>query len=126
MNHLPRKTLTVEGAGSEILDHDVARVDQLAKNFLPLLRFGVERDAALVAVEHREIKTVDIRQITELAARDIAASRQFNLDHIGAEPCQELRAGRTRLHMGHVENANAVQGLAHTSFSLSSGSSERQ
>src|SRR5262249_40571475 len=36
----------------------------------------------------------------------------------GAEPRQNLRAGRSRLHVGHVKNPNTVQSFSHDSFTL--------
>jgi hypothetical protein len=63
---------------------------------------GVERDRALVVVQHRKVKAVHIRNIAQLPARDVARAGPLDLDHIGAEPGEKLGAGRTRLHMGEV------------------------
>ena len=35
------------------------------------------------------------------------------LMHIGAEPGEKLRAGRPRLHVGEVQDANAVECFGH-------------
>ena len=80
----------------------------LANSSRPLAILGVERDRALVAVQHGEVEAVDARQVAQLAARDVAA-RPLDLDHVGAEPGQQLGAGRPGLHMGHVQNADAFE-----------------
>src|SRR5262249_26228431 len=36
----------------------------------------------------------------------------LDLDHVGAHIGEELRAGRTRLHVGEIEDAHAVERLA--------------
>src|SRR5258706_15517875 len=102
VNYFPGKTLTVERTGREILHHHVAGFDQLAKNFFAFFMFRVDRDTALVAVEHGEIQTIDVGLVAQLAARNIAAPRQLDFDPVGAEPGEYLRAGRPRLHVGHV------------------------
>src|SRR5947209_16660187 len=91
----PRKSHTVEHARTEIFNQHVALLDEFGENFLALWVFGVERDRALVVVEHGKIQAVDIRHVLQLPARDIANARAFNLDHVGAEPGQQLSAGRS-------------------------------
>jgi hypothetical protein len=59
-------------------------------------------------VQHREIEAVDVRHVAQLAARDVAGARPLDLDHISAEPGEKLGAGRPRLDVGEVEDANAV------------------
>ena len=80
---------------------------------LTLRALGVDRHRALVVVEHREVQAVDIGDVAQLSPRRIALARSLDLDHVGAEPGQQLRAGRARLHMREVEDANAFQCLAH-------------
>ena len=43
-------------------------------------------------VEHREIEAVDVRDVAQLPARDVALAGPLDLDHVGAEPGQKLRA----------------------------------
>ncbi len=38
---------------------------------------------------------------------------QLDFDHVGAEPSQKLRAGRPRLHMGHIEYADSIERFRH-------------
>src|ERR1700722_9211978 len=90
----PRKSHAVEYAGAEILHQDITALDQCGEDFLALGILGVERDRALVIVEHGEIQAVGIRDILQLAARNIADAGALDLDHVGAEPRQQLRARR--------------------------------
>ena len=114
LDALPGKTLPVEHAGAEILDHHIAVPDQVFEDLLAGRRFQVERDAALVRVQHREIEAVGALDVAQLAARDVAAPRHLDFDHVGAHPGQQLRRGRRRLHVAHVENADAFESLAHS------------
>ena len=66
------------------------------------------RDRALVVVQHREVEAVHAGDVAQLAARGVAFAGALDLDHVGAEPCQQLRAGRARLHVREIENADAV------------------
>ena len=61
---------------------------------LPLRVLGIDRDRALVAVEHREIEAVGALHVAQLAARDVADARPLDLDAVGAHVGQKLRAGR--------------------------------
>src|SRR5260370_23078440 len=74
---------------------------------------GVDGDRALVVVQHGEIEAVDIGDVAQLAARDVADARPLHFDHIGAEPGEKLRAGRPRLHMGEIQDSDAVECLTH-------------
>ena len=42
----------------------------------------------------------------------------LDLDHVGAQPGEQLRAGRTGLDVGEVENAHAVECLADLTVGL--------
>ena len=72
VNRFPGKALPIQGAGREVLDHNVAALDQLAKHFFTFFMLGVDRNTALVAVEHGEIQTVDVGLIAQLSARNVA------------------------------------------------------
>ncbi len=67
----------------------------------------------LLWFEHGEIQAVHVRDVLQLAAGDVADAGTLDLDHVGAEPCQQLRAGRSGLDVGEVENANALERLGH-------------
>ena len=105
---LPGEAHAVERARSEILHEDIAFLDQGLEDRLAFRMLGVDRDRALVAVEHREVQAVRSRNVAQLAARDVPLACAFDLDDVGAQPGEKLRARRTRLHVREVEDANAV------------------
>ena len=55
---LPGEPHPIECTRSEVLHQHVAVLDQRFEHFLALLMLGVDRDRALVVVEHREIEAV--------------------------------------------------------------------
>ena len=87
------------------------RLTSSSMTALPLRRLHVDGDAALVRVQHREIEAVGALHVLQLAAGDVAAAGQFDLDHVGAHPRQQLGPGRPRLDMGHIEDADAFEAL---------------
>ena len=99
----------VERAGREILHQHVASLHQPVEDLLALGMLGVDRDRAFAAVEHGEIEAVGAFHVAQLAARDVADARPFDLDHVGAHIGEELRAGRPGLHVRKVENAHALK-----------------
>ena len=109
---VPGQPHAVERAGREVLHQHVALLDQRIEHTHALRVLGVDGDRALVVVEHGEIEAVGVRHVAQLAARDVADARTLDLDHVGAEPGEQLRAGRPRLHVGEVENAHAGERLA--------------
>src|SRR6185312_11012217 len=109
---IPGEPHAVERAGREILHHHVAILDQLVEHALALRVLGVDRDRALVVVEHREVERIGVRHVAQLTARDVADAGTLDLDHVGAEPGEKLRAGRARLHVREIEDANALERLA--------------
>ena len=110
---LPGEAHAVERAGGEILHHHVAGLHQRLEHRLALRVAAIDGDRALVVVQHREIQAVHLGNVLQLPARDVADAGPLHLDHVGAEPGEKLRAGRPRLHMGEVENANAVECFGH-------------
>jgi len=62
----------------------------IGENLLAFVALHVQGDAALVAVEHGEVKAVDVGDVAQLATRDIAPSRGLHLDDLGAEPGKYL------------------------------------
>src|SRR5665213_2741333 len=115
---LPGETHTVERAGREILNQHVALFNQRFQHAHALRVLGIDGDRALVVVEHGEIERVGAFDIDQLAAGDIADAGTLDLDHVGAEPGQQLRAGRARLHVGEIEDAHAGERLAVLSIGL--------
>src|SRR5262245_25388208 len=109
---LPGETHAVERTRREILHQHVAVLDQPLEDLLALGMLGVDGDRALVAVEHGEIEAVGPLHVAQLAAGDVADAGPLDLDHVGAQVGEELRAGRTRLHVGEIEDAHAIERLA--------------
>ncbi len=105
---LPGKAHAIERARGEVLDQHIAVLDQRFEHGLALRVLGVDRDRALVVVEHREIQAVDAGNVAQLPARDVTFAGTFHLDDVGAEPRQQLRAGRSRLHVSEIQNLDAV------------------
>src|SRR5215813_7113031 len=58
LNLLPGKAHAIDRAGGVVFDHHVALLDELSKDFLTRFGLGVQRHAALVAVQHCEVKAV--------------------------------------------------------------------
>src|SRR5262249_32754445 len=103
LDALPGEAHAVEGAGSKVLDQDIAPLDQALENLQALLVLAVDGDRALVVVEHGEVQAVDLGNVLQLSARDVAAARALDLDHVGTKPGEQLGAGRPRLHVREVQ-----------------------
>src|SRR6266567_3556897 len=73
---------------------------------------AVDRDRALVAVEHREIEAVGTFHVAQLPTRDVTYAGPLDLDAVGAHVAQQLGAGRPRLHVGEVEDSHAIERTA--------------
>src|SRR5690349_24026902 len=58
LNLLPGKAHAIDRAGSVVFHHHIAFLDELSKDFLARFGLRVQRHAALVAVQHREVKAV--------------------------------------------------------------------
>src|SRR5688572_4085215 len=108
LNTFPGEAHAVERARREVLDQDIAVLHQRLDHRFALRALRVDGDRALVVVQHREIETVHVRDVAELPARDVAFARALDLDDVGAEPGEELRARRSRLDVREVEDADAV------------------
>ena len=99
-------------ADLEVLHQDVAAGDQLQRDLLAFRLADIQRDRLLVAVDADEIGAFLVPGIDRRreAARVVAGARPLDLDHVGAQVGQHLRAGRPCQHTGQVENAQALQG----------------
>jgi len=85
MDFFPRKPQTIQHTGAKIFHHDVAFFEQIDKHFFALRRFHVDRDRALVAIEHREIQRIRTRNIAQLPAGGITL-RRLEFDHVRTHP----------------------------------------
>jgi hypothetical protein len=118
LDTLPGEAHAVQRAGAEVLDHHVGFADHLFQHFLALRLLGVQRQRLLVAVEHGEVQGVHVRDVLQLGAGDVAGAGTLDLDHVGAEPGQQLGAGGTGLHVGEVDDLDAVEGFVHGALFL--------
>jgi hypothetical protein len=112
LDAFPGKAHAVQCPGREILHQHVAIADQGFQHFLAGRVLGIERDRALVMVQHREVQAVHVGDVAQLGARGVALAGPFDLDHVGPEPRQQLGTRGPRLYMGKIENPDAFQCLA--------------
>ena len=99
----------LDGAGREILHHDIGVLRHILDEREPALGFQIDGDGFLVGVEQKEIpRVLDVagRPMQQETAR-LAVARVFNFDDLGAEPGERLGAGRAGLELRQVENADA-------------------
>ena len=98
-------------ADLEVLHQDVALRDQLLRDRLALGLRDIQRDRALVAVHADEIGALlRARHVGRgEAAGVVAGAGALDLDHVGAEIGQHLRAGRPGQHARQVEHAQPAQ-----------------
>src|SRR5664279_3620861 len=115
---VPGQTHAVERAGREVFDQYVAGLDQPVEDIHALGMLGIDRYRTLAAVEHGEIQAVGVGNVAQLPARDVAGARTLDLDHVGAHVGEQLGAGRPRLHVREVENAQTVERAAGLAIGL--------
>ena len=94
----------IERTKPEILDHDIRARAQPPRDAEPCLVLQIEADAALVAVEHREIA----RARSQQAARLIAAHR-LHLDDVGAEIAEDHADRRAHYHVREFDDLDPRQ-----------------
>src|SRR5262249_28688141 len=79
---------------------------------LALRVLEVERDALLVGVEQQEVARVDTRLLGAPVTPRLTLARLLDLDDLGAEPRQHLRARRTSFELTEVQHTYAVKRCA--------------
>ena len=72
-------------AAPEVLDQHVGVAHQAQQDLAALRLLEVERDAALVAVQHQERRRDAVDARLAIAARVVAAGQLLDLDDVGAE-----------------------------------------
>src|SRR6202035_922170 len=113
-------------AGAEVLGDDVAVLDQPPRDLLALLGLEVEDKALLATVEQQEEEAIEVGVVhVPQPPRPVAMRRPLDLDHLGAEPRQHLRARRPRLVVGEIDDSDAVEGLAHVDLPSTASRSNR-
>ena len=70
-------------------------LNQFGKDRFAFIALGIQRQTALVAVQHRKIQAVNIWNILKLASCRISNPGSLHLDDIRSKPGQQLCAGRT-------------------------------
>ena len=95
----------------EVLHQDVAIGDQPQRDLLPFRLADIQRDRHLVAVHANEIRALlgPRHERRSEAAGIVTGARPLDLDHLGAQIAQHLRAGGTREHTGQVEHAQPLE-----------------
>ncbi len=106
---LPGETHPVHRSGGEVFHQYVGFSDQFFHDPSTFGCLGVHRQRLFVAIELGEIERVYTRNVTQLVARNITPVEAFNLQHVGAEPCQQLRTSRTCLHACKVNYLDPFQ-----------------
>jgi hypothetical protein len=81
--------------------------DHLAEQLFAFVGLEIERQAALVGVQDQEEQAVAVLLVAQVDPRDVAALGLLELDHVGPEEAQDLRAGGPRLIVRHVDDADA-------------------
>ena len=113
LDAFPGEAHTIQRTWAKVLDQHIAFFDELFQDGFALRLFCVERQGALVAIEHGEVQRINIGDVAQLASRHIASAGALDLDHVSAEPGQHLRAGGACLHMGEVDDLDTVEGFVH-------------
>ena len=93
LDALPAEAHAIERAGREILHQHVTGLDQAFEHFLAFRRFRVQRQRALVVIEHGEIQAVGAFHVDQLFARGVADAGTFHLDHVRTHPREQLGTG---------------------------------
>ena len=81
-----------------------------AEDRAALFTFEVDREAALVAIESREVPAFAGGERLE-KAREVAGRRMLDLDDVGAESRKDLRAVRAGQRARQIEHPDALEGV---------------
>ena len=106
-HHVVAQPQPLDGTRREILDRDVGLAQQVLHQFQSLGGLQVDGDGTLVGVEHVEIIRIVVRLPRPQAATRVAHAGVLDLHHIGAQPRQRFRAGRTSLELGEIDDFHA-------------------
>jgi hypothetical protein len=96
-----------------VLGDHVCAPDHVEEHGLALRALEIERHALLVRVEEEEVAAVDARLLRAAVTARLAPAGLLDLDDVGAEPREQLRARGAGFELGEVEHADAVQRGAH-------------
>ena len=105
----PGQAHAVHGSRREVLHQHIGVPDQLLHDLLALRGLGVDREGTLVAVQHREVQRIDIRDVTQLLTGHVSAGDALDLEDVGPEPREHLGARGAGLDAGEVDDLDSVQ-----------------
>src|SRR5262249_8673326 len=94
---------------SEALDRDVGGSRNLVHEFASLVGFHVDRYAALVTIGTQDHRAKAGRRKRRPSPRLIALPHRLNLDDLGAEIAEILRAEGARENFRKIENLDAIE-----------------
>ena len=98
----------VDGAGGEILDHDVGLLQHLRENLATAWAAEVQGDAALIGVEQHEVVRIHPRLVGGSTAPLVAAPGILDFDDIGPQPCERLGARGSGLELGQIKDLHVL------------------
>ena len=98
-------------AGGKVLDDNIGVSSQFEENLPGLFLFEVEGQAALVAVDGKEVGAFVADKGRPPMAGVIAGSRQFDFDDLGPVVAQHQRAEGASQSPGQVQHAHPVKRL---------------
>jgi hypothetical protein len=95
--------------GAKAFDGDVSGFRKLVHKLPPLLGFHIDRNASLVAIGAQKHRAKTGRGKRRPSPRLIPLPHGFDLDNLGAEIAEILRAKGTCEHLRKIENFNAIK-----------------
>ena len=98
-------------SGTKALDDDVRAVGEPVEHLLPRVVVEVQRERPLARVGGEEDRAFSIHERRPPLARLVPTLRVLDLDHLGPERGQDLRAIRPRERVGEVEDAESRKRL---------------
>src|ERR1700683_1115427 len=117
---MPRRHLRVsesdrvQGAGAEVLDHDVSVRKQMVEGSATFRVLEVERDALFVPIDAQVVRALPLDEWRSPAPRVVAARRMLDLDDACAQVGSEHGAEGAGQHAREIENRQASERrLAH-------------
>ncbi len=99
---------TRRDARPEILDKNIGLLDQSEQQFAALIRFQIERDALLAAIDQHEIAAL-AADMRGKGAGIVAMIGNFDLGHRCTEIAQHGRAQRPRKHARQIQHLYSIQ-----------------
>ena len=83
-------------------------LDQIEEDFLATLPLEIESDASFIGVEVNEVAAIHTLGVCIAITPRIALRGLFDFYDVGAEPCENLGAGRARLKLRQVNYSDPL------------------